>query len=170
MMGNSDFYTGAFPAEFGNATSGVFDINLNTGNTEKREYTFQAGVIGIDFAMEGPFRQNNNASYLMNYRYSTLGLLTPILPEDTGILKYQDLAFKTNFPTQDAGTFSFWGIGSLDYQEMSAADSMDWISDFDRDNSQTSLYMFATGLTHKLPITSTTLLRTTIQSKIKKTH
>ena len=42
MMGNSDFYTGAFPAEYGNATSGVFDINLKTGNTEQREYTFQA--------------------------------------------------------------------------------------------------------------------------------
>lgn len=112
MMGNSDFYTGAFPAEFGNATSGVFDINLNTGNTEEREYTFQAGVIGIDFAAQGPFRRGSNASSLMNYRYSTMGLIEPVLPEDTGILKYQDLAFKTNFPTQNAGTFSFWGIGA----------------------------------------------------------
>lgn len=160
MMGNSDFYTGAFPAEFGNATSGVFDINLNTGNTEKREYTFQAGVIGIDFAAQGPFRQGGNASYLMNYRYSTMGLVAPVLPEDAGILKYQDLAFKTNFPTRNAGTFSFWGIGALDYQEMSPADSINWKSDFDRDDSQTSLYMFTTGLTHKIAVNSNTFLST----------
>ncbi len=160
MMGNSDFYTGAFPAEFGNATSGVFDINLNTGNTEKREYTFQAGVIGIDFATQGPFRQGSNASYLMNYRYSTMGLVAPILPEDAGIIKYQDLAFKTNFPTRNVGTFSFWGICALDYQKMNPADSINWISAFDRDDSETSLYMYTTGLTHKLPVKSSTFLST----------
>ena len=52
MMGNSDFYTGAFPAEYGNASSGVFDINLRTGNSSQREYTIQAGIIGVDFATE----------------------------------------------------------------------------------------------------------------------
>jgi len=160
MMGNSDFYTGAFPAEFGNATSGVFDINLKTGNTEKREYTFQAGVLGIDFAAQGPFRQGGNASYLMNYRYSTMGLVAPVLPEDAGILKYQDLAFKTNFPTRNAGTFSFWGISALDYQKMSPADSINWKSDFDRDHSQTSLYMYTTGLTHEIVVNSNTFLST----------
>lgn len=164
MMGNSDFYTGAFPAEYGNATSGVFDINLNTGNTEEREYTFQAGVIGIDFATEGPFRKGSNASYIMNYRYSTMGLISPILPEDTGILKYQDFAFKTNFPTQNTGTFSFWGVGALDYQEMSAADSADWEADFDRDNSETSLYMFTTGLSHKIALNSNTFISTVVSA------
>lgn len=52
MMGNSDFYTGAFPAEYGNASSGVFDINLKTGNSREREYSLQAGVIGVDFATQ----------------------------------------------------------------------------------------------------------------------
>ncbi|MBN2091416.1 TonB-dependent receptor [candidate division KSB1 bacterium] len=164
MMGSSDFYTGAFPAEFGNATSGVFDINMNTGNNEEREYTFQSGVIGIDFAAQGPFRQGSDASYLMNYRYSTMGLIAPILPEDTGILKYQDLAFKTNFPTRNAGTFSFWGISALDYQAMSPADSIDWKSDFDRDDSQTTLYMYTTGLTHKMVLNASTFMNTIISA------
>jgi len=164
MMGNSDFYTGAFPAEYGNAISGVFDINLNTGNTQEREYTFQAGVLGIDFAAQGPFKKGENASYLMNYRYSTMGLVSPLLPEDTGIIKYQDLAFKTNFPTRNAGIFSLWGIGAFDEQKMVASDSVDWESDFDRDNSQTSLYMYATGLTHKLPLNSNTFLMTTLSA------
>ena len=75
LLSNSDFFTGAFPAEYGNALAGVFDIKLRTGNYEKREYAFQAGLLGIDFAAEGPFVKGNNASYLFNYRYSTFGLL-----------------------------------------------------------------------------------------------
>ena len=164
MMGNSDFYTGAFPAEYGNATSGVFDINMNTGNTEAREYTFQAGIMGIDFATGGPFIDGKDATYLVNYRYSTIGLIAPLLPEDSGIIEYQDLAFKVNAPTQNAGTFALWGIGALDGQEMVAADSTEWESDFDRDNSQTALYMFATGLSHKIALNSNTLISTTLSA------
>jgi len=162
MMGNSDFHTGAFPAEFGNATSGVFDIRLKTGNTSKRSYTLQAGVIGVDFATEGPFVEGGESSYLMNYRNSTMALLSPLLPDNTGVLKYQDLAFKTNFPTQKAGTFSFWGIGALDGQQMQAADSTDWQMQADRDNSSTSLYMFATGVSHSIRLGSRTFLKTSL--------
>ena len=164
MMGNSDFFTGAFPAEYGNALSGVFDIKLKTGNSSKRQYTLQAGVIGVDFATEGPFVKGNNASYNLNYRYSTMALISPILPDDAGILKYQDLSFKTNFPTKNAGTFTYWGIGALDGQEMQAADSADWTAAFDRDNSQTSLHMFATGLSHKIRVNPSTFLNTTLSA------
>ena len=54
MLSNSDFFTGAFPAEYGNATSGVFDLKLRKGNHEKREYSVQVGVLGADIAAEGP--------------------------------------------------------------------------------------------------------------------
>ncbi len=74
-MANSDFFTGAFPSEYGNAFSGVFDIRLRNGNNEKKEYTFQAGVMGVDIAAEGPFSESTQGSYLINYRYSTLSLL-----------------------------------------------------------------------------------------------
>ena len=67
MMANSDFFTGAFPAEYGNASSGVFDINLKKGNSNNREYTFQAGLLGIDFATEGPFKKGKDATYAVNY-------------------------------------------------------------------------------------------------------
>jgi hypothetical protein len=162
MMGNSDFHTGAFPAEFGNATSGVFDIRLKTGNTSQREYTLQAGVIGVDFAAEGPFIEGSESSYLMNYRNSTMALLSPLLPDNTGVLKYQDLAFKTNFPTGKAGTFSLWGIGALDGQQMEAADTANWQMHADRDNSATSLYMFAGGLSHTIRLGSRTFLKSSL--------
>ncbi len=164
MMGNSDFFTGAFPAEYGNAYSGVFDIRLRTGNSSKREFTMQAGVLGVDFAAEGPFVQGKQATYLMNYRYSALGLISPLLPEDAGLIKYQDFSFNTSLPTQKAGTFSVWGIGALDRQEMKAADMAEWQSDFDRDNSQTSLYMFASGLSHKWVAGNKTWISSTLSA------
>lgn len=40
MLSGSDFLTGAFPAEYGNALSGVFDVNLKNGNDQTPEQTF----------------------------------------------------------------------------------------------------------------------------------
>ncbi|MEQ9425956.1 MAG: TonB-dependent receptor [Cyclobacteriaceae bacterium] len=114
MLANSDFYTGAFPAEYGNALSGVFDIKLRKGNTDKREYAFQAGLLGVAMAAEGPFGKDSKASYLANYRYSTLALFdnigVKILGEDEEIV-FQDLSFKVHLPTKKAGSFSIWGLG-----------------------------------------------------------
>ena len=71
VLGNSDFFTGAFPAEYDNAVSGVFDMKLRNGNNRKIENTFQLGLLGIDFASEGPLTRRHNSSYIFNYRYST---------------------------------------------------------------------------------------------------
>lgn len=164
VMANSDFYTGAFPAQYGNASSGVFDIKLKTGNPEASKYTFQAGLIGVDFSAEGPLKKGSENSYIVNYRNSTMALLEPILPDNTGILKYQDLAFKTTLHTSNAGEFSFWGIGALDGQEMEAVDSAEWKMDADRDYSDTRLYMFASGLSHQLRLGEKTFLKTTLSA------
>ncbi len=161
-MASSDFFTGAFPAEYGNALSGVFDMNMRTGNTEKREHVFQAGLVGIDFASEGPFKKGKRASYLFNYRYSTLGLLAPILPEEMGKLTYQDLSFKLNFPTK-AGTFSLWGIGAYDFQGNDAvSDSTKWEKSDDREEFKTKLTMAAVGLNYKKIVGNSTYLQTTL--------
>ncbi|UJH66404.1 TonB-dependent receptor [Allomuricauda sp. SCSIO 65647] len=162
VMGNSDFYTGAFPSEYGNATSGVFDINLRKGNSTNREYTFQASLLGLDFATEGPFTEDGDATYLFNYRYSTLGLIGAFLPSDAGVLKYQDLSFKLNMPTKNSGTFSFWGVGAYDGVDTEAEDMEEWESRSDRENSQTSLYMFASGLNHKHVLRPRSVINSTL--------
>lgn len=117
-LDNSDFYTGAFPAEYGNAASGVFDIKLRKGNSEQREYALQTGLLGIDFAAEGPFSPNQRASYLVNYRYSTLGILGALGIDVVGdaVPNFQDLTFKVHVPTLRAGSFSIWGLGGLSRQ------------------------------------------------------
>lgn len=122
VMANSDFLTGAFPAEYGNAFSGVFDMNMRNGNNEKREYAIQAGLLGLDASFEGPFKRKPgknlaNASYLLNYRYSTISMLEGLglnIAGDGGqVPAFQDLSFKLNIPTAKAGTFSFYGLGGM---------------------------------------------------------
>ncbi|HSK13674.1 MAG TPA: hypothetical protein VK907_10695, partial [Phnomibacter sp.] len=135
-LGTSDFFTAAFPAEYGNASSGVFDLNLRNGNTRKREYAFMVGALGIEAAAEGYFKSGGKASYLVNYRYSTLGLLKHVIDDMGGFVpEYQDLSFKMNFPTQKAGTFSVFGLGGSNKSENQLeADSSKW--DEDTDNFQ----------------------------------
>jgi hypothetical protein len=118
MLGNSDFLMSAFPAEFGNALSGIFDMQLRNGNNQNYEHTAQIGTLGVEFASEGPFKKGGKASYLFNYRYSSLALVGDLFPDwagDAGGIRYQDLAFKMNFPTQRAGIFSVYGFGTKDH-------------------------------------------------------
>ncbi len=167
LMANSDFYTGAFPAEFSNALAGVFDMKLRNGNNEKKEHTFQAGALGIDFASEGPFKKGGKSSYLFNYRYSTAGLLAlfDVIPVGDQQSKYQDFSFKLNFPTNHAGTFSLWGIGAVDNsQKPEIKDSSNWTNDWDRTNQDWKMNMGATGLMHKFILGSKAYLNTSISA------
>ena len=164
LLSNSDFYTGAFPAEYGNALAGVFDMKLRNGNNEKRESTFQVGLMGIDFASEGPFGKEGKSSYLFNYRYSTLGLLSSMgLIPSAQIPKYQDLSFKLNFPTKRAGVISIWGIGAIDFnQQPSMVDSIKWQTSWDRISYDWNLSMGAMGVSHKFMFGSKSYINTTI--------
>jgi hypothetical protein len=163
MLANSDFYTGAFPAEYGNALSGVFDVKLRTGNAEKRETAFQAGGIGIDLSSEGPLSKAGKSSYLFNYRYSTLALLKPLIPADAGVIKYQDLSFKLNFPTKKAGTFVLWGIGALDAQNRDAlTDQAKWEKKTDKESFNLKLSTGAIGLTNKFILNKQTYLHSSL--------
>lgn len=160
LLADSDVFTGAFPAEYGNALSGVFDMHFRTGNPATREHTVQLGVIGLEVASEGPIQDGKAATYLVNYRYSTLGLLLPLLPTEGGIT-YQDLAFKTALPS-GAGRFEVWGIGGLDAQQsVENPDSTAWEYDlWDRTRADLSLGVGAGGVTHHLVLGSRTYLRT----------
>lgn len=125
-LDNSDFMSGAFPADYGNATAGVFDLKMRTGNNEKYEFLGQVGFNGFELGAEGPFsKKKKNASFLVNYRYSTLSVFKYIgLDFGTGaaVPQYQDLTFKTDFPTKKAGKFSVWGIGGLSYVALLSKD------------------------------------------------
>ncbi|WP_346999557.1 TonB-dependent receptor, partial [Bacteroides cellulosilyticus] len=160
VLGNSDFFTGAFPAEYGNAVSGVFDMKLRNGNNQRNENTFQVGIMGIDFASEGPLSKKHKASYIFNYRYSTTGLLNVDLG---GKMDYQDLNFKLNFPTRHAGTFAIWGTALLDKYKSSLEKNPDkWDYLEDAGQGRSTQYMAAGGVTHRHFFNENTLLKTTL--------
>ncbi len=151
LLNNSDFSTGAFAAEYGNALSGVFDLKLRKGNNQKREYTFQLGVLGADVAMEGPFKKGYDGSYLVNYRYSTLSVLGKIgVPLGDAITNFQDLSFNVYLPTKKLGAFSVFGFGGIsDQTSYAKPDSTKWKEDeWTSYNSKFSANTGAVGLTN----------------------
>lgn len=112
-LANSDFYTGAFPAEFGNSVAGVFDLKLRNGNKDKTEWSGQFGFLGTEIFGEGPLSDKHRSSYLVSYRYSTLALFGKLGIDigTTAVPRYQDVAFKFNFPTKRHGAWSLFGVG-----------------------------------------------------------
>lgn len=162
LLTNSDFMTGAFPAEYGNALAGVFDLRLRRGNTTKREHTVQVGVLGIDLASEGPFSKKYGGSYLFNYRYSTLGLLSKLgVSIGSASTVFQDFSFNVFLPTRRAGTFTVFGFGGLSISDTKAvADSTQWTSSADRYADRFTANTGAAGVTHSLALGRKALLKT----------
>ncbi|MGK7394978.1 MAG: TonB-dependent receptor [Candidatus Cyclobacteriaceae bacterium M3_2C_046] len=115
LLSDSEFFTGAFPAMYGNAVSGVFDLQMRNGNRDKHEFLGQLGFNGLELGAEGPFQKGSGSSYLVNYRYSLPAVFDVLgLNAGTGnaVPYYQDLSFKLNFPTKK-GRLSLFGIGGI---------------------------------------------------------
>lgn len=166
VLANSDFITGAFPAEYGNVISGVYDLKLRNGNFEKREYALQLGVLGLQVAAEGPIKKGSKASYLINYRYSTIFLLNNLIGTtiSENIPSWQDVSFKIHLPTKKIGSFSLWGIaGNSLFENSAKQDSSKWKRkpDYREEVSKNSLSII--GLTHNYLFNNNkTYIRTTI--------
>ncbi len=113
MLANSDFFMGAFPAEYGDAVAGVFDVRLRNGNNKKYEYTAQLGLLGTEASAEGPLSRKSGSSFLVNYRYSTLQLFQGLNIKigTTSVPQYQDASFRLHFPMGKKGELSFFGLG-----------------------------------------------------------
>jgi hypothetical protein len=124
-LGKSDFFTGAFPSNYGNATGGVFDIRLREGNNEKHEFLGMIGFNGFEVGAEGPLSKRSKSSYIINYRYSTLGLLQDIgvdLGTGASTPQYQDVNFKLTSPIGKKGKFTAFGFGGFSSIDILGAD------------------------------------------------
>ncbi len=164
LLSNSDFITGAFAAEYGNGISGVFDLRLRKGNNEKREYTLQAGIMGLNLAAEGPFSKSYKGSYLVNYRYSTLSLLSKIgLNVGPGTTNFQDVSYNISLPAGKAGNFTVFGFSGFSNQSIKPEfDSSKWETDFDRYSGKFVSNTIMNGLTHSIGLGAKTNLRTVL--------
>jgi hypothetical protein len=161
VLSNSDFYTAAFPAQFGNALSGIFDMRFRNGNNMRHEYAFQLGFQGLDVSAEGPFTKKHTSSYLFNYRYSVLYFLQYIDPwMKNKIPSFQDLSFKINLPAKKAGIFSVVGIGGISHMKTTPEqDSASWETIEDRSQSKLDNRMGALSVIHQLYTSKQSYLR-----------
>ena len=156
LLGTSDFYTGAFPAEFGNALSGVYDVRLRKGNNEQFEGTASLGLLGTDVTLEGPFSKSYSGSYLVNYRYSTIGIAKDIgFVDFDANLNFQDAAFKVWLPTKKLGSFSLFGLAGKSNFIFKDVDPSLWVTpgdNFMRDDIAEdytkSAQLFNVGMNH----------------------
>ncbi len=171
LLKNSDFLTSAFPAEFGNALSGVFDINLRSGNREKYEFTGQVGFNGFEAAAEGPIPMGKTAkgSFIADFRYSTLELMSNIgfLKENsatgTAIPKYKDFTLVADLPTK-IGKFRITQLWGSSFISMGRNFKMEENSNYNQVGSATDFgaMLNVTALSHKLFLSENTGLTTAL--------
>ncbi len=134
LLDNSSLLTGSFPAGYGEALGGIMDMNLRRGNNRQHEFTAQTGLIGLDLSAEGPLFEKGKNSYLVNYRYSTVGLLGQMgISFGDEEIDFQDLSFKLNFQGKNGGEWSLFGLGGLSnnvFEHKTDSASIDEFKDF----------------------------------------
>jgi hypothetical protein len=168
MIANSDFLTGAFPAEYGNALAGVFDINLRTGNPERFEVTAQLGAFtGLEAMVEGPLNKKQGGSFVVAYRHSFVELASAANLDfgTSATPAYKDLTFNVDFGQTRAGRFSIFGIGAdSDIDFLGAEiDTADLWAEPDQNAYSKSRFGVA-GLKHSLLLDDHSYIRTVLSA------
>ena len=167
ILANSDFFMSAFPAEFGNSTSGIFDLKLRNGNNKQHEFTGQFGFLGTEFMAEGPLKKDGKASYIAMGRYSTLSLFQAIGVKigTDAVPIYGDGAFKFNWQLKNGGALSFFAIGGASDIDIVISeqdpDSEELFGEGDRDQ-YFGTAMAVTGLSLKKPLNEKTFITSTL--------
>lgn len=155
MLDKTDFYMGAFPANYGNALSGVIGMRLRDGNSEEMQYTGQASLIGIDMAAEGPLSKKRNSAFVANYRYSTVGLLSAIgVNFGDEAISFQDFSFNMNFDGKNGRVFSIFGVGGVSRNEFEAKDQAEREEGKDWFDITYDSKAYAVGATYELPLSN----------------
>ncbi|MGB0248350.1 MAG: hypothetical protein ACPGAB_07505, partial [Flavobacteriales bacterium] len=166
-LANSDFFTAAFPAEFGNSTAAVFDLRLRNGNQDQWHGSGQLGFLGTEVLAEGPLNREKRSSFLINYRYST-AVIFSALGIDIGtsaVPRYQDGSFKLHVPTGGGGAFSLWGLGGNSSVDILISDQVRPERNIYGDNDRDQFFrtgMGIVGATYTKPINEKTYLKTTL--------
>ncbi len=152
VMAGTQFYKGSMSADMGGALTSIMDIGLRKGNNERRETQISLGLIGTEVGTEGAFSKNSKASYLVHYRYSTIGLLAKMgVPLGDEEIQYQDLSLNLNFPTKSAGTFNLFGMyGASENVFTHLPNRTDWKVDKDSQDITFTNKMGAIGVRHEL--------------------
>lgn len=167
LLGNSDFFMSAFPAEYGNSTAAIFDLKLRNGNNQRHEFTGQFGFLGTEVLAEGPMDKKNNSSYLVMGRYSTLSMFKAmgIQIGTDAVPSYWDGAFKFNWRLKNGGNLSLFGTGGNSNIEILISEQKEFSTELygegDRDQYFGSS-MAVGGINYKQSLSEKTFLSTTL--------
>lgn len=173
MMANSDFFMSAFPAEYGNSTSGIFDLKLRNGNNKLHELTGQFGFLGTELMAEGPLSKSGRSSYLVMGRYSTLSMFKAmgIQIGTDAVPEYADAAFKLNWQLKKGGNLSWFGIGGNSNIAIMISEQKEYAAEFYGEGDRDQYFgtrMGVTGLVYKKPLTEKTFLHATVSGSYEK--
>lgn len=175
ILANSDFFMSAFPAEYGNSTSGIFDLKLRNGNNQQHELTAQFGFLGTELMAEGPMGKNRKASYLVMGRYSTLSLFQAlgISIGTDAVPQYGDGAFKFNFPLKKGGALSLFAIGGASNIEILVSDKTEYTEELYGEGDRDQYFgtkMGVAGMSLKKPINEKTYIASTLAYSYEEQH
>ncbi|MEO0474100.1 MAG: TonB-dependent receptor, partial [Bacteroidota bacterium] len=117
-----------------------------------------------------PISKKQGSSFLVNYRYSTVGLIQELgLVDVNGTPRFQDAAFKLMLPTEKFGIFSFFGLGGLSKLDFLDVDQSLWETPGNngmRGDIQEDFYKNAhllnLGMNHTLSLSDNSYLKTTL--------
>lgn len=109
------FYSGAFPADKGNALSSVLDFSLRDGDMERNSLKATLGASEVSLSSNGHI--GNKTSYLVSVRQSYLQALfkilgLPFLPA------YTDASFKIKTRFNSHNELSLLGLGGIDRMKL----------------------------------------------------
>jgi len=168
LLKNSDFITSAFPSEYGNALSGVFDVGFRSGNKQKFETTLQLGAFsGIEAMIEGPLNKKKTSSFVVSFRNSFVALATELGIDigTTATPNYRDLSFKFDLDAGKAGRVAIFGIGATSDIDFIGADlgADDLFADANSDSYADS-QIGVIGIKHNKVINNNAYIRTTLSA------
>ncbi len=106
-----NYYSGAFPANRGNALSGVLEFNQIDGNPDKTNFQFTLGASEIAGTVDGPIGEKT--TYVISARRSYLKFLFNIL-ELPFLPTFNDIQFKVKSRIDKKNELTFVGLGSKD--------------------------------------------------------
>lgn len=176
FLANSDFFTGAFPAEYSNGIAGVFDLKMRSGNNEKYEGSAQFGLLGTELMAEGPISKKKGSSFLAMYKYSTVSIFNSlgINIGTTSSPKYQDAAFRLNFPLKFGGNFAVFGIaGNSEVPIIISTQKDTAITELYGDNDRDQYFgsrMALVGMSYTKPINKNTFIKAVFSASHQKVH
>ena len=170
-LANSEFYTGAFPAEFGNSIAGVFGLKLRNGNEENYEHSVEFGLFGAELFSEGPINKEKKSSYIVGYKYATFEIFDA-LNIDLGteaIPYFQDMHFKLNFPLKGHANISFWGMGGLSSIDILISEQVEVQREVYGESDRDQLFRTnsgVVGMTYLKPLKNNSYLKTSLAGSL----